>query len=104
MAAKRKVKSETAIDILRNSADHIEKRSIQRDQPNGEKSFNMAAELCNVMLRDKLSECLTGEDIAMILLQVKVVRSRYGVLVIDDYEDMAAYAALAFEEAIKDEG
>lgn len=103
MAAKRKAKSETAIDILRNSADHIESRAVERDQPNGEKSFAMTAELCNVMLGEKLAEYLTGEDIAMILLQLKVVRSRYGVLVIDDYEHMAAYAALAFEEAKKDE-
>lgn len=109
MPAKKKTTKQTPVfinesaEILHKAAVHIENRAALRDQPDGEKSFKRTAELCNVMLQDKLHADLTGEDIALILMQLKVVRSQNGDLVVDDYEDMAAYAALAYKERLDQE-
>jgi len=82
-------------DLLRESAQLLEDRAAQRDQPNGERSMRSAILAFNAVTNSTLTE--REGWVFMVLL--KMVRAQYGKYVLDDYADMAAYAALANEAA-----
>lgn len=79
--------------MLRRSAQHIEARASQRDCPNGERSMLKTVTAFNAMEGTELTE----EQGWRFMIMLKYARSTAGALVVDDYEDMAAYAALAAE-------
>lgn len=86
----------TPSDVLRAAAQHMEARASTYDAPNGERSMDKTVEMFN---------CLIGHDRAisveqgwMFMAILKIVRSQQGGFKLDNYEDLAAYAALAAEE------
>lgn len=91
-----------SVSVLRQAANVIEDRAVQRDQPGGEKSFKTTAEVLNIRLRDKLLQPLTGSDVALVLAELKRTRQMYGQYVEDDYTDEVAYTALRYEEKLQE--
>lgn len=84
-----------AVTILRAGAQHIEDRAASRDLPQGERSMARAVKAFNAMFGTSLTE-VQGWQFMEIL---KISRSAVGAHNPDDYEDAAAYAALAGEAA-----
>lgn len=86
---------QTAPSILRKSLEHMEDRAASRDQPaGGERSMARVVKAFNAAT----GHVLTERDGWLFMVQLKLVRAattQTGVA--DDYEDMAAYAALAGE-------
>lgn len=83
-----------AQDILRKSAQHIDDRAASRDQAQGERSMARTVAAFNAITGHQLSE----RDGWLFMVQLKMARActtRTGIG--DDYEDMAAYSALAGE-------
>lgn len=83
-----------AAEILRKGAQHIEDRAAARDQPTGERSMARTVGAFNALT----GHALTERDGWLFMVALKAARacaSPAGVP--DDYEDMAAYAALAGE-------
>lgn len=66
-----------------------------------EDSFKTIAELWEVYLYDRLNGELTSLDVSIMMLLLKVARSIKSPFHIDNYIDMAGYAACAGEEAVK---
>lgn len=84
----------TAADILRKGAQHIEDRAAMRDQPQGERSMARAVGAFNALTGHNLSE----RDGWLFMVALKAARAcNTPTGVADDYEDLAAYAALAGE-------
>jgi hypothetical protein len=86
-----------AVEVLRRAADLIEERAVQRDQPGGEKTMGKTVAAFNAIYGTELTE-VQGWHFMELL---KMVRSAYGVYVLDDFEDKTAYSALAAEAAIE---
>lgn len=83
-----------AQQILRKSAQHIEDRAAARDQAEGERSMARTVAAFNALTGHKLSE----RDGWLFMVQLKAARATNTPTgIADDYEDMAAYAALAGE-------
>tara|TARA_R110000787_G_C13443394_1_gene446736 strand:+ start:11405 stop:11680 length:276 start_codon:yes stop_codon:yes gene_type:complete len=80
-------------ELLRKSAQHIEDRAEQRDCPGGERSMLKTVVAFNALEGTNLTE----EQGWRFMVVLKYARATAGKFVIDDYEDMAAYAALAAE-------
>lgn len=88
----------SAPDILIRAADHIRDRASQRDaDKDGERSMLATVKAFNALFGTSLTE--TQGWLFMALL--KASRSANGSHVSDDYEDGAAYFALAGESAAK---
>lgn len=87
----------TPSDMLRKSAQHIEDRASMRDCPDGERSMLKTITAFNALEGTDLTE----EQGWRFMVALKYARATAGTFVIDDYEDMAAYAALAAESAAK---
>lgn len=88
----------TADSILQRGADHIKDRASQRDNEGGERSMKRAVDAFNAAEGESLTEAQGWRFMVML----KYARATAGNFNIDDYEDMAAYAALAAEcEAAK---
>lgn len=83
-----------AQDLLRNSAQHIEDRSAARDQKDGERSMVPTVRAFNALTGHNLSE-RDGWMFMVVLKSARACSSAKGLP--DDYEDLAAYAALAGE-------
>lgn len=83
--------------ILGSAALHIADRAKRRDLPGGERSMRRAVEAFNALY----GHLLTERDGWMFMGLVKASRSSTGALNLDDYEDGAAYFALAGECAAK---
>lgn len=84
----------TAADILRKGAQHIEDRAAMRDQPQGERSMARTVSAFNALTGHNLSE----RDGWLFMVALKAARAcTTSTGVADDYEDLAAYAALAGE-------
>lgn len=84
----------TAADILRKGAQHIEDRATMRDQPQGERSMARTVGAFNALTGHDLSE----RDGWLFMVALKAARAcATSTGVADDYEDLAAYAALAGE-------
>lgn len=86
----------TASDILRRAAGHIDERAAQRDQPQGERSMARTVTAFNALTGHQLSE----RDGWLFMVALKAARACTTPTGLpDDYEDLAAYAALAGESA-----
>lgn len=86
-----------AAEILKNAAKTIEDRAALRDTPDGERSMERAVKAFNTLCGTNLTE-LEGW-VFMCLL--KLSRATAGKPHLDDYIDLAGYAALA-AEALKE--
>ena len=85
----------TANQILTNAAGHLQDRATTYDKPQGERSMGKTVALFNTLTGHQLSE-VDGWQFMQLL---KLVRSRQGAFKADNFEDAAAYAALAGEAA-----
>lgn len=86
-----------AHDILSNAAEHMYERASTYDSPNGERSMEKTVSMFNTLLGgDRL---LTTEQGWLFMAILKIVRCQQGHFRLDNYEDLAAYAALAAETA-----
>ena len=81
--------------FLEAAAKHMRDRAEQRDSENGERSMAKTVEAFNAAYNQKLTE----EQGWMFMVLLKTVRASQGIYVQDDYEDGAAYFALAGEAA-----
>lgn len=88
----------TAPQILTAGAEHIAARAVQRDCLNGERSMARTVKAFNAMFGTHLTE-VQGWQFMVIL---KMARASAGGHNADDYEDGAAYFALAGEAADAD--
>ncbi|WHB31218.1 hypothetical protein [Xanthomonas phage NEB7] len=84
----------TASDILRQSAQTIDDRAVERDQPGGERSMARTVAAFNALSGHALTE-RDGWLFMTVLKQARAFATLAGKL--DDYVDLAAYAALAGE-------
>ena len=82
-----------ANEILRNGAQHIEDRASSRDTEDGERSMKRCVEAFNALEGTTLTEA-QGWRFMVVLKQARATAGKFNI---DDYEDMAAYAALAAE-------
>ena len=89
----------TPSELLRNAAQHIEDRASKRDCPDGERSMSRTVTAFNAMEGTELTE----EQGWRFMVLLKYARATAGSFVLDDYEDMAAYAALAAETGYGEE-
>ena len=89
----------TSVDILRKGAQHIEDRAASRDMPEGERSMARCVKAFNAMFGKDLTE-IEGWQFMELL---KMSRSAAGAHNPDDFEDGAAYCALAGEAAARKE-
>ena len=83
----------TAAQILRAAAAHIENRAQQRDTPAGERSMKRTVAGFNALT----GHALTERDGWLFMVVLKAARASAGRVNLDDYEVLAAYAALAGE-------
>ena len=83
----------SAPEILRHAADHIAQRAASRDLPQGERSMARAVASFNALT----GHALTERDGWLFMVVLKASRATAGAHNPDDYQDMAAYAALAGE-------
>ena len=86
----------TPSDVLRAAAQHMEDRASTYDSPGGERSMGKAINMLNTLTGEPT---LTVEQGWLFMAILKMVRSQQGGFKMDNYEDLAAYAALAAEEA-----
>lgn len=87
-----------ASDVLKQGAQHMEDRAATYDNPKGERSMRATVDAFNA-----ITGCMVSEEegwLFMVLL--KIVRSQQGDFKLDNYEDGAAYFALAAECAAKE--
>lgn len=85
----------TPYNILIAAADHIDNRAVTYDQPSGERSIEKTVAMFNTLIGGDWS--MTVEEGWMFMALLKIVRSQQGAFKLDNYEDLAAYAALAAE-------
>lgn len=83
-----------ASEILESAIEHIENRGKLRDSPQGERSMLRAVSAFNALTKMSLTE----REGWLFMVCLKMSRATAGAFHQDDYEDMAAYAALAGEE------
>jgi hypothetical protein len=83
----------TAAEILREAASVIEQRATLRDLPNGERSMARAVEAYNALSGKSLTEL----DGWIFMCVLKMARATAGKPHLDDFTDLAGYAALAAE-------
>ncbi len=86
---------QTAVEILRKGAQHIEDRAVSRDLPEGERSMARTVRAFNAMFGTSITEVQGWQFLELL----KMSRSSAGKHNPDDFEDAAAYAALAGEAA-----
>jgi hypothetical protein len=81
--------------ILNNAAGHLVDRAEQRDSDGGERSMGRAIASFNASEGTSLTETQGWR----FMIHLKLARATQGCFVVDDYEDAAAYCALAAESA-----
>lgn len=87
-----------AHDVLDMSAKHMRDRASTYDNNHGERSMEKTVAMFNL-----LGECnMTAEEGWLFMALLKMVRSQQGEFKSDNYEDGAAYFALACEQAAVD--
>lgn len=84
--------------FLRAGLEHMENRASQRDCEDGERSMAATVNSFNAMYGTHLTE----QQGWMFMVFLKAARAKNGKFVKDDYEDGAAYFALAGEAASKE--
>ena len=87
------VKNPGAAEILELAAQHIRDRAALRDTPEGERSMAKTVAAFNAMFGKDLTETQGWQFMELL----KIARSAAGGLNPDDFQDAAAYAALAGE-------
>ncbi len=80
-------------EVLRAGAQHMEDRAATYDKPEGERSMAATVNAFNAITGHQLTE----EQGWMLMAILKMVRSQQGAFKLDNYEDGAAYFALAAE-------
>ena len=88
----------SAHKVLLAAAGHLEDRAVTYDNAQGERSIPLVIELFN-KIRGK---DLTPADGWLIQVLLKIVRANQGEFKLDNFEDLAAYAALWGEESAND--
>lgn len=88
----------SAHKVLLAAAGHLEDRAVTYDNDQGERSIPLVIELFN-KIRGK---DLTPADGWLIQVLLKIVRANQGEFKLDNFEDLAAYAALWGEESAND--
>ena len=85
-------------EILKTALDVITK-GRQDQYGNAEDSFSRIAEYWTVFLRKSLNErcAITADDVAMMMILLKIARSDSNPMHLDNYVDICGYAALAGE-------
>ena len=86
----------TADQHLRDAADIITERGKMRDQEDGERSFEKAAAIFNLMYPGTVQ--IDANIVIQTLMAVKLARASQGVFHGDDYIDLISYTALLLEE------
>lgn len=94
------MRASAAPDILESAAMHIAERGKTRDLPGGERSMGRAVTAFNALC----GHILTERDGWLFMAILKGSRAATGALNLDDYEDGAAYFALAGECAARVKG
>ena len=89
------IQSRPAVSFLTAAAKHMDDRAATRDCPNGERSMGRAVNMYNAMTGGNMTE----EQGWKFMVLLKLARSAQGECNPDDFEDAAAYAALAGEAA-----
>ena len=84
-----------ADDFLKSGINHMRERAVTYDAPNGERSMGKAV----AMFNEFAGTALTEEQGWRFMEILKMVRSSQGEFKADNYEDGAAYCALAGEAA-----
>ncbi|WP_198144081.1 DUF6378 domain-containing protein [Gilvimarinus agarilyticus] len=84
-----------APQFLEAAANHMRNRAKQRDSQGGERSMAKTVAAFNTIYGQQLTE----EQGWQFMTLLKMTRSAHGIYVQDDYEDGAAYFALAGETA-----
>lgn len=87
-----------AKEILNKAAGHLDDRATTYDAPQGERSMARTVQMFNTLTGHNVSE-VDGWQFMELL---KMVRSRQGAFKADNFEDGAAYAALAGEASARD--
>lgn len=85
----------SAVQVLREAAALIDQRGEERDRAGGERSMLATVQAFNAITGHRLSE-VDGWHFMELL---KMARASGGCYKQDDYDDKAAYAALAAEAA-----
>lgn len=86
-----------APDFLQAALGHMQDRAKTYDKPQGERSMGAAVAAFNAATGQALTE--TQGWLFMVFL--KAIRTQQGAFRADNFEDMAAYAGLAGESAIR---
>lgn len=84
----------TADQLLRDAANIIEERGKLRDTPEGERSMGRAVAAYTALRGPRLESELDGW---VFLCVLKLARATAGAPHLDDFADLAGYAALAGE-------
>lgn len=84
-----------AHEVLEAAAGHLKDRAVTYDNPTGERSMEATV---------KAFHAITGHNLDveqgwLFMVLLKAVRSQQGQFKLDNYEDLAAYAALMAEDA-----
>lgn len=84
-----------ANEFLKSGLAHMEDRAKTYDAKNGERSAGKTV----AMFNELTGHNLTNVDFWRLMCCLKLVRGSQGAFRADNYEDLAAYAGLAGEEA-----
>ncbi len=95
------MKEQRAAALLKEAASVIEQRGKQRDTPDGERSMARAVAAFNNLFDN--GQGLTEQEGWLFMCCLKMARATAGQTNVDDYIDLAGYAALAAECADKGE-
>lgn len=82
-------------EVLENAAGHLRDRAVTYDNTAGERSMRKTVEAFHAITGHKIGE----EEGWLFMALLKAVRSQQGAFKLDNYEDGAAYFALAAETA-----
>lgn len=85
-----------ASDILKAAAGHMDDRAATYDKPEGERSMRATVVAFEAITGVQMTE----EQGWLFMVTLKAVRSQQGQFKQDNYEDGAAYFALAAESAV----
>lgn len=91
----------SAVDIARKAAELV---SGDRQRTHGDKVLNhqAIAHLWNGYFQaSKIDAVVDAHDVAVMMVLLKAARTTHGEFNIDDYFDMAGYAAVAGEIAVR---
>lgn len=92
------IKTKTAPEFLNAAMQHMEDRAKTYDKPQGERSMEAIVKAFLAVTGVEM----TTEQGWLFMAILKMVRSQQGQLKLDNYEDGAAYMALAGETAAED--